>query len=88
MGGVKRVRSAEAKPEKRALSARSPADVLELFHPVTAKWFRAVFEDVTAATGVELRYAWLCPHYLPILLGLADGAACGIGVRSMSRKVP
>jgi ATP-dependent Lhr-like helicase len=24
------------------------ADALELFHPVTAKWFRAVFEDVTA----------------------------------------
>ncbi len=25
-----------------------PADVLELFHPVTAGWFRAVFEGVTA----------------------------------------
>ena len=29
-------------------SVRAPADVLDLFHPVTAKWFRAVFEDVTA----------------------------------------
>ncbi|MGI4827352.1 MAG: DNA glycosylase AlkZ-like family protein [Janthinobacterium lividum] len=27
--------------------ASTPADVLGLFHPVTADWFRAVFEDVT-----------------------------------------
>ena len=28
--------------------AESAADVLSLFHPITAAWFRAVFEDVTA----------------------------------------
>ena len=31
-----------------AATAAAPADVLELFHPVTAGWFRAVFEGVTA----------------------------------------
>lgn len=31
-----------------AAMLEAPSDPLELFHPVTAKWFRAVFEDVTA----------------------------------------
>ena len=37
------------KPVKAA-RGESPAaaDVLELFHPVTAQWFRAVFEGATA----------------------------------------
>jgi ATP-dependent Lhr-like helicase len=37
--------------KKAAAKAEVPAaqeDALELFHPVTAKWFRAVFEGVTA----------------------------------------
>src|ERR1700712_1923014 len=29
-------------------SGEPPAHVLDLFHPVTAAWFRAVFDDVTA----------------------------------------
>ena len=31
-----------------AVEATGGADVLELFHPITAAWFRAVFEDATA----------------------------------------
>ncbi len=41
----------EAPPEASlviAPAAAAPPDVLSLFHPVTAQWFRAVFEDVTA----------------------------------------
>ena len=41
----------EAPPEASlaiAPEAAAPPDVLSLFHPVTAQWFRAVFEDVTA----------------------------------------
>ncbi len=37
-------------PRKRSAKPQSAAvggDVLELFHPITAAWFRAVFEDVT-----------------------------------------
>jgi ATP-dependent Lhr-like helicase len=30
------------------LETAAPTHVLELFHPITAKWFRAVFDDVTA----------------------------------------
>ncbi len=40
-----------ALPEASLASASpvaAPPDVLSLFHPVTAQWFRAVFEDVTA----------------------------------------
>jgi ATP-dependent Lhr-like helicase len=35
-------------PENAAVVQASPNDVLKLFHPVTAAWFRAVFEEVTA----------------------------------------
>jgi ATP-dependent Lhr-like helicase len=34
-------------PHKTA-SLDGPADVLDLFHPITAQWFRAVFDDATA----------------------------------------
>jgi ATP-dependent Lhr-like helicase len=37
--------SAESKPAANAISP--PTDALEIFHPITAKWFRAVFEGVT-----------------------------------------
>ncbi len=33
--------------KKAAPQVPMPGDALELFHPVTAKWFRAVFEGVT-----------------------------------------
>ena len=42
---AKRTKTIE-QPE--ATDTPSTGDVLELFHPVTAKWFRAVFESVTA----------------------------------------
>jgi len=32
----------------RAAAAAGASDVLALFHPITAEWFRAVFEDATA----------------------------------------
>jgi ATP-dependent Lhr-like helicase len=35
-------------PPAAAVETQSTEDVLALFHPVTAGWFRAVFEDVTA----------------------------------------
>ena len=31
-----------------ASEPQPPEDILDLFHPITASWFRAVFEDVTA----------------------------------------
>ena len=36
------------KKGSKSEGAAAPGDVLGLFHPVTAKWFRAVFEAVTA----------------------------------------
>jgi ATP-dependent Lhr-like helicase len=46
-----RLRQSE-KTEKKAVAKRPVKargeDVLSLFHPITAAWFRAVFEDVTA----------------------------------------
>ncbi|HEX4309103.1 MAG TPA: DEAD/DEAH box helicase [Acidobacteriaceae bacterium] len=35
------------KTDESATADSSSADVLDLFHPVTARWFRAVFEDLT-----------------------------------------
>ena len=40
--------SGTAGTETGGLEASAQAGALELFHPVTAKWFRAVFEGVTA----------------------------------------
>jgi ATP-dependent helicase Lhr and Lhr-like helicase len=47
---AKRARSSEEArtSEDAAATHASPNDVLKLFHPVTAAWFRAVFEEVTA----------------------------------------
>ena len=41
-------RSKTARPSAEAEAQPSANDVLHLFHPVTAAWFRAVFEEVTA----------------------------------------
>jgi ATP-dependent Lhr-like helicase len=47
--GEKIKKTKKAEPSGPAAVVRAEtADVLELFHPVTAKWFRAVFEGVTA----------------------------------------
>ena len=47
---AKHARSPKAsqRSEDAAAVHASPNDVLKLFHPVTAAWFRAVFEEVTA----------------------------------------
>ena len=47
---AKQARSPKAsqRSEDAAAVHASPNDVLKLFHPVTAAWFRAVFEEVTA----------------------------------------
>ena len=37
-----------AAPDTAQPLTETPSDPLALFHPVTARWFRAVFEDVTA----------------------------------------
>jgi ATP-dependent Lhr-like helicase len=47
------VKKRTPKPDRQPVAiAPTPAsaldDVLELFHPITAKWFRAVFETITA----------------------------------------
>jgi ATP-dependent helicase Lhr and Lhr-like helicase len=34
--------------EERAAAPAGGSDVLDLFHPITAEWFRAVFDDATA----------------------------------------
>ena len=34
--------------DKAKSLSKSPLDVLELFHPVTAAWFRAAFAEATA----------------------------------------
>ncbi|HVG26727.1 MAG TPA: DEAD/DEAH box helicase, partial [Acidobacteriaceae bacterium] len=58
-GGRKTAPKKAARPPRKAASRtapevsapaveKAPADVLDLFHPVTKKWFKAVFEDVTA----------------------------------------
>lgn len=48
LSGRKSTSAAAKKVAKTAASsAVARADVLDLFHPVTAGWFRAVFEDVT-----------------------------------------
>ena len=41
-------RKPTAKAAALETTTGSPADVLSVFHPITAAWFRAVFEDVTA----------------------------------------
>jgi ATP-dependent helicase Lhr and Lhr-like helicase len=43
-----RKRPAKETSEARGGGVGGDADVLELFHPITASWFRAVFEGVTA----------------------------------------
>jgi ATP-dependent Lhr-like helicase len=48
MAAVKRPTKEKAKAPAKGLEDGLQQDVLELFHPVTAKWFRAVFEGVTA----------------------------------------
>ena len=41
-------RTGRARRAEPTEAGDGPPHVLDLFHPVTAKWFRAVFEDVTA----------------------------------------
>jgi ATP-dependent helicase Lhr and Lhr-like helicase len=45
---LKRGKSGGAKPPSAEVRSSPDADALDLFHPVTAAWFRAVFERPTA----------------------------------------
>ena len=45
---TKAVKGSKSKKVAKVSEADAAADVLELFHPVTAEWFRAVFEGATA----------------------------------------
>lgn len=48
MAGRKRIVGKTRKTSSWESAAADGSDVLDLFHPITAEWFRAVFDDATA----------------------------------------